>query len=175
MTSRLLLSAFCAVALAGCAHHHGQFRTPDPTRPTIVLSPLGQLVVDQEPIVILLKKDEPTFITWRLPPGSGLTFDAAGGGGITIVGRTKDADYKKIPLDTSNNGSFACFVGEKGSQPTRAAQADGAGMRRDEAPVNLQAFTCGLAPTIARGVYQYEISVVSPAGVIRLDPQIMPR
>ena len=67
MTKRLFVAVFAALVVAGCAHHR-HFRVPDPTRPLIALTPSGRLVVNQEPIVIVLNQNEPTPITWMGQP-----------------------------------------------------------------------------------------------------------
>ncbi len=153
-----------SLALSGCPQTQTtDFRVPDPTRPQIVLAPGGKLVVNQEPVVFALKANEPTVITWSLPPGSGLTFDP--NNGIMFVGRTKDEKYEPIALDDKQNAKFNCVLGDK-------ARVEKAG---DTPARNPQAFTCAVDPTIQRGQYTYYINVVKPGGGrIRLDPSVMP-
>jgi hypothetical protein len=161
-----------SLALSGCPQTQTtDFRLPDPTRPQIVLSPNGYLVVNQEPIVFVLKANEPTVITWRLPPGSGLTFDP--NNGIMIVGRIKDEKYDPIALDDKQNVKFNCVPGDKAPEGPRAASSD---KKVGDTPArNLQAFTCTVNPTIQRGQYTYYINVAKPGGGrIRLDPSLMP-
>lgn len=167
MTTRLWFAALWAVGLAGCAHHHEHFRVPDPTRPQIVLTPGGRLVVNQEPIVVYLKDSEPVVITWALPPGSGLSFDP--GKGILIIGRTKDDNYKPLKeAETEFNAGFKC---EPTDPPGKAAS--------DGPPRNPTAFKCELSAKnkfkIPRGIYTYEINVIGPQGTIKLDPSVMPQ
>jgi hypothetical protein len=165
MTIRLFVAVLAALAVGGCAHQR-QFRLPDPARPQIALTPTGRLVVNQEPIVIVLNQNEPTPITWRLPPNSGLSFDPQGG--ITILGRIKNEKYEPIPLDRQFNSAFRCGLGDKAPATARADQ------KRDTSGEQAQAFTCAIDPKIPRGIYTYEINAVGPQGRIKLDPSIMP-
>jgi hypothetical protein len=164
MTKRLFVAVFAALVVAGCAHHR-HFRVPDPTRPLIALTPSGRLVVNQEPIVIVLNQNEPTPITWRLP--AGLTFDPQGG--ITILGRVKNEKYDPIPLDKQFNSAFKCGLGDKAPVTASADQT-----RKSADTQEAQAFTCAIDPKIPRGIYAYEINAVGPQGRIKLDPSIMP-
>jgi hypothetical protein len=169
-----LLSAFVVAFLASCAHYD-HFRVPDPTRPLLVLTPGGYLVVNQEPIVLADKANEQTVITWRLPPGSGLTFDP--NNGIQIVGRIKDEKYDPIALDDKQNAKFNCGPGDTAREGPRAASSYNAQVEKasDTPARNPQAFTCTVDRTIRRGQYTYYINVVKPGGgQIRLDPSIMP-
>jgi hypothetical protein len=165
MTSRIVLSFVGALLVASCGHYP-HFRVPDATRPQVVLEPGGLLVVNQEPLVVTIKAGEPATVTWRLAPGSGLTFTKDG---IVILGRVKDAGQKPLPeRDTSQNRFFACGPGE--------APAAGTAQRDKDAAPNPLAFRCTIQPEAAKGYYSYVINTADRSGTrVYLDPTIMIR
>jgi hypothetical protein len=160
MRIKVWLSALGAIVLGACAHDHhhrfGQFAVPDASRPAVVLSPAGQLVVDQEPLLV-----PPTRrVTWRLPPGGDLSFDRTNG--IRVLGRIKNEKSELIPLDTRFNEAFSCA-------PARVQGG------KDDA-IDSQAFTCDFPEPakVAPGFYAYEINVVGPKRTFKLDPTFYP-
>jgi hypothetical protein len=146
----LLLTAFSVLLLAGCAV---KFKLPDPTLPRVVVSPAGYLVVNQEPIVILLSqaKEDPV-ITWRLPESAGQQFDERDG--IQIIGRVKTGGRQpeRLPApDTKQNDLFRCARDAK----------------------DAFVFRCTLSRQLQPGQYAYAIRTSGQSGRIVLDPTIM--
>lgn len=149
----------CVAALSGCAHHRHYI---NPERPQVLFAN-GYLVVNQEPIVVARKANEPAVVSWRLSAESGLTFDEDG---IVIVGRIKDRDMKRVD-DRSKKG-ITCQRGETPPAPA-AAQTRGA----DQA-ANMRAFTCLITPDALPGLYMYEINARDSANKrISADPTLM--
>lgn len=149
MKKLLLACAACALVLGGCAQF--KFRVPDPTRPQVVLSPTGHLVVNQEPIVVAREPGKDATITWRLPPTGNLRFDDRG---IVIEGLVKTGPkqgQRKLPApDTSQNPLFKCETSQD----------------------RLEA-TCRISREVRSGVYAYTINARDGARRIVLDPTIM--
>lgn len=149
MRKSLLASAVCVLALGGCAQV--QVRVPDPTRPQVLASPAGYLVVNQEPIIVVRAPGKEATITWRLPATRNLRFDDRG---IVIEGMVKTGPkegQRKLPApDTSQNQLFRCAI-----------SAD-----------RLEA-TCRLSPEIKPGFYAYTINARDGDRRVVLDPTIM--
>ncbi len=149
MKKLLLISAACVLALGGCAQF--RFGAPDPTRPQVLVSTAGYLVVDQEPIVVVREPGKEATITWRLSPAGTVRFEQRG---IVIDGMVKTGPkdgQRKLPApDTSQNQLFRCTTSED-----RLTAA------------------CRLAPEIKPGFYAYTINARDGARRIVLDPTIM--
>ena len=100
MKKRVLLAVVIALGLAGCAKMHGHgSEGPDPRFPQVTVKG-GNIVVDQEPI--LVPKGEKNFrITWQLPRTGGLTFPRNG-----IVVEAPEGEFR---CALENERSFACI------------------------------------------------------------------
>jgi hypothetical protein len=149
MKRLLLASAACVLVLGGCAQF--KFRVPDPTRPQVVLSPAGYLVVNQEPIVVAREPGQEATITWRLSPTGSTRFEDRG---IVIEGMVKTGPkegLRKLPVpDTSQNQLFKC---ETSQDRLEAA--------------------CRISPEVKSGFYAYTINARDGTRRIVLDPTIM--
>lgn len=149
MKRLLLASTACVLVLGGCAQF--KFRVPDPTRPQVVLSPAGYLVVNQEPIVVTREPGKDATITWRLSPVGTVRFEDRG---IVIEGMVKTGPkegQKKLPApDTSQNQLFKCETTQD----------------------RLEA-TCRISREVRSGFYAYTINARDGDKRIILDPTIM--
>jgi hypothetical protein len=149
MKKRLLASAACVLVFGGCAQF--KFTGPDPTRPQVIVSPAGYLVVDQEPIAVAREPGKEATITWRLSPTGTVRFEERG---IVIEGMVKTGPkegQRKLPApETSQNRLFRCTTSED-----RLTAA------------------CRLSPEIKPGFYAYTINARDGARRIVLDPTIM--
>ncbi len=163
MKFKVWLTVLGALVLGACAHDHhhryGPFTPPNPAQPTVTLRSDGKLVVNQEPLYV--PKDG--VVTFRLPPGSGLSFPEDG---VRVVGRIKNEEGKPIPLDTRSNDAFLKIC-------SHARIADG-----KDGTTDTQSLVCRF-PTygkVQRGLYAYEVTVTGPqgTGTITLDPTLWP-
>ncbi len=149
MKKLVMASAACVLVLGGCAQF--KFRMPDPTRPLVIVSPAGYLVVNQEPIVVAREAGKEATITWRLPPTGTVRFDERG---IVIEGMVKTGPkqgQRKLPApDTSQNQLFKCETSQD----------------------RLEA-TCRISRDVRSGFYAYTINARDGARRIVLDPTIM--
>ncbi|MCX7902450.1 MAG: hypothetical protein N2483_09260 [Burkholderiaceae bacterium] len=149
---KLLASLSLLGLLAACAPMRTT-KAPDPTAPQIVAVAPGYLVVDQEPIVVLRDRfpNREATVTWRLPAGGNLRFEA---NGIVIDGLVKtlprEGSRKLDRPDTSQNQLFRCRTSED----------------------RLQA-ACTIPAAVKAGVYAYTINAREGNRPIVVDPTLM--
>lgn len=161
MTAKVLGSIVCAVVLAGCAHHD-RFHAPNPERPQVLFTN-GYLIVNQEPVVVRRKPNEPAVVSWRLPADGELTFDTDG---IIILRRIKDTKMERV--DDVRKPLIECRRGEVPPPTTRAAQT------APKDADNPRAFTCVIAADAVPGLYVYEIHTRDRSNRrISADPTLM--
>jgi hypothetical protein len=80
----LLATSLLALLLAGCSIlRWPPGGPPDPVRPQVSVTADGQIVVNQEPIVVNVSRGAPPPIVFSLPEGQGLKFL---GNGVDIEG-----------------------------------------------------------------------------------------
>jgi hypothetical protein len=153
--------ALAAIALAGCTQLHVYRIVNAPTEALVIVTPNRYIVVDREPIVVRLareNRDGSTPVVFRLAGLPNVKFDK---GGITPGVRVKALT---LPATATAAQSAPGRVA-----PTATQNPISCGPSNNDATE----FTCRLPNTLEPGQYSYTVKLLIDGKPAELDPTWM--